>query len=167
MTEHATTFATDDDLKAIASIVKASDVAFVTTMAENGHHHSRPLAVQDADFTGDLWFFTQDPSDKVDDIRRNPQVNAALQSKKGFLSIAGRAEIVHDRARIEEYWSPAVEAWFPEGKDDPTVALLRVRAESAEYWYTDEPGVVSAFKVVKALVKSDQPDVGENRTVEL
>jgi general stress protein 26 len=107
-----TPLATDEDMTAIAMIVKDAKVAFLTTMSANGHHHSRPLAVQQHEFTGELWFFTQDPSDKVDDIRRHPQVNAAFQSGKGFLSIAGTAEIVRDSARVEEYWSPAVEAWF-------------------------------------------------------
>ncbi|AWB89086.1 pyridoxamine 5'-phosphate oxidase family protein [Homoserinimonas hongtaonis] len=167
MTDTTTPLATDDDMKAIAAIIKDAKVAFLTTMSEHGHHHSRPLAVQNADFTGDLWFFTQDPSDKASDIRRNPQVNAAFQSGKGFLSVAGVAEIVHDRARVDELWNPAVEAWFPEGKDDTTIALIRVRPESAEYWYSTEPGVISAFKVVKAMVTGDQPDVGENRAVEL
>lgn len=162
-----TPLATDEDMTAIAAIVKDASVAFLTTMSENGHHHSRPLAVQDHEFTGELWFFTQDPSDKVDDIRRHAQVNAALQSGKGFLSIAGTAEIVHDRARIDEYWMPQVEAWFAEGRDDPSVALIRVRPESAEYWYTNEPGIVSAFKIVKAMFTRERPDVGENRTVEL
>jgi general stress protein 26 len=167
MAEHSAPLASDRDMAAIAAIVKDSKIAFLTTMGENGHHHSRPLAVQDIDFSGELWFFTQDPSDKIDDVRRHPQVNAAFQSGKGFLSIAGTADIVHDRARVDEYWTPAVEAWFPEGKEDPTVALLRVRPESAEYWYSDEPGVVSAFKIVKAIFTKGQPDVGENRTVEL
>lgn len=167
MAEHTAPLATEEDMKTIAEIVRASKVALLTTMSANGHHHSRPLAVQEVEFSGELWFFTQEPSDKVDDIRRHPQVNAAFQSSKGFLSIAGTAEIVHDLARIEEYWTPSVEAWFPEGKADPTIALLRVRPESAEYWHSTEPGIVSAFKIVKAVFTGGQPDVGENRTVEL
>jgi general stress protein 26 len=58
-------------------------------------------------------------------------------------------------------------AWFSEGKDDPTVALLRVDAESAEYWSTDDPKVVTLFKVAKAAVRGGQPDVGENESVDL
>lgn len=101
------------------------------------------------------------------DIAVHPAVNVAFESGKGYLSVAGTAEVVHDRAKVDEYWTPAVEAWFPEGREDPTVALIRVRAESAEYWATDEPGIVSAFKIAKAVVTRTQPDVGENRAVEL
>ena len=159
--------ASDEDMKTIAALVRGAKVAMLTTMAEDGEHHSRPLAVQEVEFGGELWFFTQDPSDKVQQIGEHPKVNAAMQSGKGFLSIAGTAEIVHDRDRVDEFWSPSVEAWFPGGKDDPTVALIRVRPSSAEFWASDEPGVVSAFKIVRAKFTGNRPDIGENKTVEL
>jgi len=165
MTADANT--THDDLATIAKLVKASKIALLTTVSAAGALHARPLAVQEAEFDGDLWFLTPDPSEKTDDIRFNPQVNVSLQSSKGFLSIAGRAEILRDEAKIDELWSPSAEAWFPEGRTDPTIALLRVNAESAEYWATDEPRVVSVFKIAKAAVTGGQPDVGENRAVDL
>ncbi|MBF0671276.1 MAG: pyridoxamine 5'-phosphate oxidase family protein [Salinibacterium sp.] len=167
MSDTTTAPATDEDLSTIAALVKASKIAMLTTMTAEGRHESRPLAVQEEEFAGDLWFFTQDPSNKVEAIRTHPQVNASFQSNKGFVSIAGTAEIVHDRQLIDELWNPMVEAWFPEGRDDPKVALIRVRAEAAEYWHSDEPGVVAAVKGVKALITGGHPDIGENRTVGL
>lgn len=159
--------ADDDDMKTIAALVKSAKIALLTTITTDGHLHSRPLATQEVDFDGDLWFFTQDPSSKVDDIHANPQVNAAFESGKGYLSVAGTASIVHDRAKVDELWTPSVEAWFPDGKDDPTVALIKITAESAEYWASNEPGVVTAFKIAKAVVTRSQPDVGENKSVDL
>jgi general stress protein 26 len=159
--------ADDDDMKTIAALVKSAKIALVTTVTADGHLHSRPLAAQEIEFDGDLWFFTQDPSSKVDEIRANNQVNAAFESGKGYLSVAGSASVVHDRAKVDELWTPAVEAWFPEGKDDPTVALIKISAESAEYWASNEPGVVTAFKIAKAIVTHTQPDIGENKSVDL
>ncbi|GAA2235750.1 pyridoxamine 5'-phosphate oxidase family protein [Herbiconiux moechotypicola] len=161
MTEH------DDDLSTIAKLISASKIALVTTRSAGGALHSRPLGVQEAEFDGELWFFTQHPSPKTDDIASDPHVNAAFESGKGYLSIAGTATVVQDAEKIDELWSTSAEAWFPEGRDDPSVALLRVTADSAEYWSTDEPGVVTLFKVAKAAVTGGQPDVGENRVVDL
>ena len=48
--------------------------------------------------------------------------------------MAGRATHVDDRALVKEMWNPVVEAWFPDGAEDPDVLLLRVDADSAEYW---------------------------------
>lgn len=172
MTDHSMSAAsapaaTEEDLDTIRTIVKGSKIAMLTTMSSNGHHEARPLAVQEVDFDGELWFFTQDPSDKATDIRRHPQVGVSFQSGKGFLSMAGTAELLRDEALIEKFWSPSLEAWFPEGREDPTIALIRVRPETAEYWYSDEPGVVAAAKGVKAMLTGGHPDIGENRTVEL
>jgi general stress protein 26 len=159
--------ATEEDRETIAKIVKAAKVGLFTTVSPEGQLHSRPLAAQDVEFDGDLWFFVQDNSPKVRDLSGNSSVNVAFDSGKGYLSVAGSATLVRDKQKIDEYWTPAVQAWFPEGREDPTIVLIRVHAESAEYWAKDEPGIVSAFKIAKATVTRTQPDVGENRTVEL
>ncbi|MDY0913107.1 pyridoxamine 5'-phosphate oxidase family protein [Rathayibacter festucae] len=165
MTDTSITPATDDDRAQITEIVKSAKIGLLTTVNATGQLVSRPLAAQDIDFDGDLWFFTQDPSAKVEDIRVNPSVNVAFESKKGYLSVAGSATVVHDPAKVDELWSPSISAWFPDGKDDPSVALLRVSAETVELWVTDSPAPVVLFKVAKAAVTGGQPDIGENRTV--
>ncbi len=38
------------------------------------------MAVKERDFDGDLWFFTEDPSHKTDEVRTNPEVNVALEA---------------------------------------------------------------------------------------
>jgi general stress protein 26 len=167
MTDSHDTTTHADELKTLDKLIRASRVALLTTVTGSGELHSRPLAVQDTEFTGDLWFFTQDPSPKTADVRDNPHVNVSLESGKGFVSIAGTASIVRDSAKIDELWNTRAEAWFPEGRQDPTVALLKVDATSAEYWATDEPKAITLFKVAKAAVTGGQPDVGESRTVEL
>ncbi len=158
--------ASQEQLATVAALVKAAKFATLTTVTADGRLVSRPLAVQDVEFEGDLWFFTQDPTHKTEEIAANPQVNAALQSGKGYLSISGTASIVHDEAKIDELWNSSAEAWFPEGRDD-SIALVKVHAETAEYWSTDDPKPVVLFKVVKAAVTGGQPDIGENDTVQL
>ena len=157
----------DTELETIRSIIDAAKVAVLTTTSPTGELHSRPLAVLDDVFEGSLWFFTQDPSPKSDDIAANPEVNVAYADGKGYLSIAGTATIEHNPTRIDQLWNPMAEAWFENGRDDPSVALLRVDARSAEYWSSDKPGVVRAFEIAKAIITKSQPDVGENRTVSL
>lgn len=159
--------ADDAQLERVATLVKSARIGFLTTVNDAGQLVSRPLATQEVEFDGDLWFFTQDPSDKTAEIRANGQVNAAFESGKGYLSIAGTATVVHDRAKIDELWSKSVEAWFPEGKDDDTVALIKVHAETAEYWSTDDPKPLVLLKVARAAVTGGTPDIGDNETVSL
>lgn len=164
-TETSATPATAADIEQIAALVKSAEIGLLTTITTDGQLVSRPLAAQEIDFDGELWFFTQDPSPKVDDIRANPSVNVAFEAKKGYLSVAGTASIVHDPAKIDELWSTAAAAWFPEGKDDPTIALVKVVAETVELWTTDDSKPVILLKLAAAAIRGGQPDIGENRTV--
>lgn len=149
-------------------MVENARFAQLTTVGPEGQLLSRPLAVQKRDFDGDLWFFTADPSPKTDQIAVNDQVNVSLQvADDGFVSIAGTAEVSHDETMIEGLWNPTAEAWFENGREDPAVALLRVHADTAEYWTVDDPKVVHLVKYAKAVVTGSEPDVGENATVKL
>lgn len=128
----------------IAAMIKGARITMLTTVTEDGALHSRPMATMDVEFDGDLWFFTGKSSPKVHDIENKPAVNVALSDpeKQNYVSLAGHAELVIDRALFEKYWTKAFEAWFPEGLDDPELALLKINVESAQYW--DSPSSVVA-----------------------
>lgn len=152
----------------VAELVQAARIAYVTTVTAEGQLVSRPLAVQQRDeFDGDLWFFTEDPSNKTTQVQGNDQVNVAFQADNGYVSISGTASVSHDRALIDELWNGGAEAWFENGKDDPGVALLQVHADSAEYWPMDRPMAVTMLKYAKARITGERPDVGDNESVDL
>jgi general stress protein 26 len=157
-----------DQLAAISDIVHGARTALLTTVSEDGSLHARPLAVQDKTFHHTLRFLVQDGSEKVADIARNPQVNVAIESQGGYLSIAGTATVSRDESVVDELWSPFAEAWFPDGRDDTSIRLLTVEGDSVEYWTQDSGRVGTLVQTMKAaLGKSSQPDVGSHGTVEL
>ena len=159
--------ATKDEIEQLGSLIAKARIGIITTVNGDGHLVSRPMAVKEREFDGDLWFFTEDPSHKTEEVRANPQVNVALESGRGWVSLAGEASVVKDAAKIDELWDTGAEAWFTEGRDDPKVALLKVTAHSAEYWATDDPKPLVLLKYAKAAVTGGRPDVGEARTVDL
>ncbi len=156
-----------NDLETIQKIIGKTRFATVTTRTASGDLVSRPLAVLKREFDGSVYFFTDDPSPKTDDIRADPHVNVSYIDGQDVVSLAGTASVDRDRALIDELWNPWAEAWFEGGRDDPAVALLQVDATSAEYWHTDKPGVVRAFEVAKGIVTQKAPDVGEAKVVDL
>lgn len=158
---------TVEEIDKVSQLIQGAKIAVVTSVNAEGQLVSRPLAMQDREFDGTLWFFTADPSPKTEQVQFNDQVNVALQVDKGWVSIAGTATVSHDRAMIDELWTPQAEAWFENGKEDPAVALLRVKADTAEYWTMESNKVVSAIKYAKAIVSGGQPDVGDNATIKL
>ena len=157
----------DEEFETINGIIKSTRFANVTTRSSDGSLYSRPLAVLTDDFSGKVWFFTQDPSPKTEDVAHDSHVNVSYADGASHISLAGTATVTRDPALIEKFWNPWVEAWFPEGKDDPSVSLLEITADSVEYWHVDKPGVVRAFESVKALITRTTPDVGESRVVEI
>jgi general stress protein 26 len=156
----------DDQLETIHHIMRGARFATVTTRGAGGALFSRPLAVLDHDFDGTVWFFTQDPSPKTEEIAADPHVNIAYVDGASHVSLSGTAAVTRDSALIDRFWNPWAEAWFDGGRDDPSVALLEVSAESVEFWHVDKPAVVRAFEVAKGLVTGKAPDVGESATVE-
>lgn len=156
-----------EDLKTIDSIIKRTRFASVTTRTADGDLVSRPLAVLEHDFEGTVWFFTQHPSQKTGDIGFDAHVNVTYVDGENVVSLAGTATVSRDQTRIDEFWNPWAEAWFENGKDDPTLALLEVQASSIQYWHVDKPAIVRGFEIVRAIVTGSTPDVAENKIVEL
>lgn len=143
----------------VAELVDRARLCMFTTMTEDGRHVSRPMALQDVEFDGDLWFFTYDDSPKVRQIQANPQVNVAFSDQKSseWTSVSGTATLVHDRDRAEELWGAPLKVWFPDGLDTPGIALIKVHAESAEWWESPSSKVRQLIGAVRAAATGD-PD---------
>lgn len=158
-----------EHIRKLAELIRGVDIAMLTTRKADGNLVSRPLGTQEVEFDGDLWFATGADSEKVAEILADPRVNVAYASKghNTYVSVAGTADIVRDRAKIEELWSPAMKIFFPEGKDDPNLVLIRVRAESAEYW--DGPGSIfgKALYLVLTAVTDNPATMADHRTMQL
>ncbi len=151
-------------------MIKDMKVAMMTTIDTDGEMHSRPMHGQAADEHGDLWFFTQIQSPKITEISRDNEVNLAYShpSKQHYVSIFGTAEIVRDKTKIQEKWSEPMRAWFPNGPDDPQIALIRVHPLKGEYWDSPSSTVLHLYGYVKARVTGKQPtEMTEQEKVDL
>lgn len=154
----------------VAKLVERATICMFTTMTPDGQHVARPMAVQEVEFDGDLWFFAYAESAKVGEVGANPQVNVSFSNSKQseWTSIAGRAEVIVDRAKAEELWSAPLKAWFPDGPETAGLVLLKVHADAAEYWSGPSSKVVRLLGAARAAVTRD-PDKfpSENETVDL
>ncbi len=156
----------NENNKKLKDLIKGIEMAMLTTVGRDGSLTSRPMANQDVEFDGDIWFFTLVTTHKVDDLQNNPNVNVSYSNSKTFVSVVGRAELVLARSKIEEYWTDALKVWFPDGKDDPNLALIKIEADRAEYW-TSPNAIVGALEFVRAFVTNDEYQAGENEKIEL
>ena len=143
-----------ESVETLAKLIKGVRVAMLTTVEADGYLRSRPMATQETEFDGTLWFFTWIDTAKVHEIERDHHVNVsyANPSDQVYVSVSGTARVTRDPAKAKELWNPLHKAWFPKGLDDPNLGLLRVEIEKAEYWDSPSSTVVQLFGVAKAIV---------------
>lgn len=158
-----------DDHKKLAELMKEFRFVMLTTAEPGGALHSRPMTMQERDFDGDLWFFTSADAPKVWEANRGHQVNVSFSDphKNTYISASGLANLVRDKAKIEELWKPAYKLFFPKGLEDPELALLKISVEKAEYWDSPSSFVGRTFSFAKALATGKTSDLGNHAKVEL
>lgn len=133
----------------LRDIVKAADTAMFITQHEDFPLMVRPMAVQEVDEEGTLWFLSSSESDKNTDLQRDPRVTLVFQNhdKYEYLQLSGRATIHRDRALIEKHWTRFAEAWF-DGKDDPRITVIAVHPQGGHYWATENGKIVASAKML-------------------
>lgn len=142
-------------------LLKDFDNAMLVTHSE-GRMHARPMAVADLRRDADAYFFTHRGSPKVGEIADDSNVTLTFQAGRQFASVYGRISAVSDRALVEKLWKEPFKIWFPGGKNDPDLVVLRFEAESGEYWdNAGMGGLKYAFEAAKAYVSGEKPAVDD------
>ena len=149
---------TDTDPRTLtAEIMRETRIATLTYVDDTGRLVSTPMGTQDFEDPGTVWFITELDTDKVAAIRQRPEVNVAYASDKGWVSLAGRAAVSTDRAKLEELWDPSVSAYMEGDAQTPNNGLLEITADTAEYW--ESPGKAAMLvHLVKGLVTDEKAE---------
>ncbi|MCC6677254.1 MAG: pyridoxamine 5'-phosphate oxidase family protein [Phycisphaerales bacterium] len=152
----------EGDAERLAEMIKDIRVAMFTTRRADGTLHTRPMYTQVTPFSGGvLWFFTSIAGEKAAEIAASPDVLITYDgsAQNRYIAVRGYAEVVRDAGMARELWSVHAKAWWPGGPEDPDLALIRVRVESAEYW--DGPSKTGyALSLLKAVVTGSRIDPG-------
>lgn len=147
----------------LKQLVESVRICMFATIDEGGEMFSRPMSTAQVEDDGSLWFFSNEYSEKVQDISHESQVYLFYShpGQNSYLHVKGVCSIVNDQAKIDELWNPAIKAWFPEGKDDPKLCLLRVKPTDASYWDGPSSKFVVLFKMATAAVLGSKPNLGD------
>ena len=156
-----------EDATKVAELMRDIKIAMLTTIDEQGNFVSRPMAQQQVEFDGDLWFFAERDSRKVRHLAANPHVAVTLGSGDTWVSLNGTASVLTDAAKARELWNSVVEAWLPQGPGDPSTVLIKVAGETAEYWDTPGGRIATVLSFAEAKITGERYSGGENETVNL
>jgi len=126
---------------------------FCTNLKTDAGATCRPMGAQKVCDEGNIWFFSEKHSDKNNEIvkDRNVQLFFAHPGIGSYLVINGEAEIIVDRYKTDELWSPLAKIWFPEGKNDPNISIIKVNPRSAYYWDADSNKMINFFKMLASV----------------
>jgi general stress protein 26 len=157
----------DEGKKKIGELIKDVRICMLTTAASDGSFDSRPMATQETDFDGTVYFLTRHESGKVIEIENDAHVSLlyADPSNHNYVAAKGKAQVSRDQAKIHELWNPMFKAWFPEGEDDPNIAVLKVEVDEAQYWEASSSKLVFGLKYLARAVTGGSVDVGEQGKV--
>jgi general stress protein 26 len=152
-----------DEQQKWIELMRDMPIGMMTTYGPQGPR-SVPMARQDVDPSADLWFITARDTRHVEDITADPQVSITFSSRDSWVAMTGRAQVVDDRAKLQELWNTFAEAWMPAGPEDPNAALIRVDLDRVEYWDTPGSKVASLLSFAKAKLTGSTLDA-EHDTV--
>jgi general stress protein 26 len=128
-----------------------SDRTVMLGLTDAGEGHAQPMTalVEDDRDSGPIWIFSARGVDLVKALGGGSKAVAHFASKGHdlFASVHGALVPDNDPAVIDRLWNPFVAAWYPGGKDDPELRLLRFDPESAQVWL-NENSVFSALKLM-------------------
>lgn len=142
-------------------LLKDFDTAMMVTHSGQDMH-ARPMAVAQLQPDADVYFATSADSPKVGEIAADPNVTVVFQSPTQFAAVQGTAAVVRDQALIDKLWSESWRLWFPDGKGDPSLCLIKVDAKAGEYW--DRSGIKGLkylFEGLKAISQGRTPNPAE------
>jgi general stress protein 26 len=137
-------------------IIERTKVAMLVTR-DGDQLHARPMGVEADRKQNALWFIIARSSHKDEQVENDNQVCVVVEdAEEGiYLSVAGRGEVIADRASIKAHWRKEADHFFKGGADNPDACLLKVTPEGSKLW--DTPPIDEAERNLKRADKSVSP----------
>jgi general stress protein 26 len=155
-------FVTEDtemaDRQRLHELLESFSTAMLVTTTAEGGLHARPMAIAELEPDADAYFVTSIDSPKVGEILADRGVLLTFQDERRYAALYGRMLAIDDRALLDRLWKESWKVWFPRGKADPSLTLLKFEAASGEFWENaGTRGLKYAFEATKAYVTGETP----------
>lgn len=158
-----------DAIEKFQALLKDVNICMFTTVDENQQISSRPMLTTRIDEEGNVWFFTNEFSEKISDVSKDNIVNLIYSHppKNIYVNVRGTCSLVIDRKKMEELWNPDLKKWFPDGLEDPKICLIKVSTESAYFWNHSSSKMRLLFQMIRSITKGDRYEETETGRLDL
>ena len=142
----------DSELEAKFWKALAGDRVAMLGLVGKTQGHGQPMSAQilhDEHARGPIWFFTANDTDLARAMGQEHRASLHFSSKGHdlFASVEGELVVDNNRAVIDRLWNKFVAAWYPGGKDDPKLLLIRFEPDHATVWL-NENSLVTGVKLL-------------------
>ncbi len=149
-------------IEKIKDLAEDAKICMFNTNLSNVPFYTRPMALQEVDKDGCIWFFSGAGSDKNAEVKADERVQLTFMNNGSseYLSLLGKASIIIDKAKFEELWTPVAKTWFNKGVDDPNLTLIKFVPDSGYYWDTKNNKIIALAKIAIGAITGITMDDG-------
>lgn len=150
-------------------LVNDVNICMFTTLDENYGLTSRPMFTSSVDEEGNVWFFTNEFSEKINEVSKDNLVHLIYSHpvKNIYVDVKGTCSLIIDKKKMEELWMPALKNWFPQGLEDPKICLIKVSTETAHFWNHSSSKMGLLFSMIRSITKGDHYKENEKGKLDL
>lgn len=146
--------ANENAIAKMKEIAGSVNTCMFCTKLSSAPFNTRPMSLGKVDEDGKLWFISSAESNKNMEIQQNDKVQLIFSDPTGlrYMSVYGEADIFTDQKSIDETWTAAASAWFPQGKETPDLTVIIVHPSYAHYWDTKDSKMITLLKIAAATI---------------
>lgn len=169
MTTPETKLENQEAIQKIKDLVNEVNICMFTTMHNDGSLASRPMFTSTIDDEGNIWFFTNEFSEKINEVSKDNIVHLIYSHpvKNIYVNVKGTCSLVIDRKKMEELWDPKLKSWFAEGLEDPKICLIKVSTETAHFWNQASSKMGLVIQMIRSITKGDNYKESEKGLLDL
>jgi general stress protein 26 len=131
--------------------------------------HMQPMTAFCDREAGAIFFFVRRSNDLIKEAGMGHAAMFCVMAKDQEFQacVGGDLREDHDPAKIDKFWNAVAAAWFPEGRSDPELTLLRFDPADAQVWVSRSGPLAFGWEIAKANLTHKEPDVGDKAHLEL
>ncbi|UJQ95247.1 pyridoxamine 5'-phosphate oxidase family protein [Mariluticola halotolerans] len=146
---------------------KLEDIRTVMLGSPASDQHMQPMTANGAREENAVWFYSKKDTDLAKAAQSGGEVHMCLTDRDHgyYACVMGHLVLEHSELHIKRYWNPVASAWYPDGKADPDLTMLKLIPRTAAIWAGSGNPVKFGWEVARANISGSEPDVGHHTTV--
>jgi general stress protein 26 len=156
-------------IKKLKELVDEVSICMFTTIDDDNNVTSRPMYTSSIDEEGNLWFFTNEFSEKISELSKDNLVHLIYSHpvKNIYVDVKGSCSVIIDKTKMEELWDSKLQSWVPEGLDDARLCLVKVTTDTAYFWNHSYSKMGLLFHMIRSITKGDKYKESERGKLDL